>query len=725
MTSRGRILSFAAAVVLLGGCGKKESAGAPGTPPGENVAAAVAALPVAAHLGIATRVPADADLFFAGYGADEMVGGVIRNLLDSGVMSKVSEGEEAEEQLRKAGDLPKYAGDEAFVFVGPGIGGQLETVGRSYRDLSAAWVGFAAGSLLDALADEDGDAGLAGLGDGLSEDLLGKWMDAIEKDERLQLPSVVMGWRPHAEKEAECRDAVAKGLESMLAGKSQITPVAFEVSGVAMKGHEFSGREMFGELVAKAREELQKQGGGAEALEKISPERIERLLAAMEQVRLTIASGSVDGRIVIYLGNGAEGFRLAETPETSLAATEDLKWTHGHAEQRIAGVAYLSEPLVRAALPWLDTSDYWLSLSRAIRPPVREERLLRELLAAMADTSRELAQRDASAWSAVVVEDQGWRYESRGGWADPELDYAAPLRMTDAAVSLKPAVRMHLVQHRGRNDLSWKQVEQLGVLAESVFNEFAATDPSVTAMVPDGAFPRMMKEMRELNRAYREEFHAGIGDEVAFVMDMEGEVPPFPGVSEETVAAARMPRFIVARPVVDRTKIDASGASFAASWKGLTGWASALSGSELPLIVPQRIESNDLVTWYPPLPFIGGDFIPGVTMSDSLWMLGTSKSMASGFSKAMAAPSSAGEAGMIVEIDFAPIRDWLAELYQQNGMKVEELVGDSPVPMQEFASENLEQAAAGFRQWQGLSYRKWLADGRPRTSLHLRIAADE
>jgi hypothetical protein len=297
--------------------------------------------------------------------------------------------------------------------------------------------------------------------------------------------------------------------------------------------------------------------------------------------------------------------------------------------------------------------------------------------------------------------------------------------MTDAAISQKPAVRIHWVQNRGRNDLSWKQVEQLGVLVESVFNEFGAADPSVMAMVPDGVFPRMMKEMRELNRAYREEFHAGIGDEVAFVMDMQGEVPPLPGVSEETVAAARMPRFIVARPVVDRTKIDASGASFAASWKGLTGWASELSGSELPLIVPQKIESNDLVTWYPPLPFIGGDFIPGVTMSDSLWMLGTSKSMASGFSKAMASPSSAGEAGMIVEIDFAPIRDWLAELYQQNGMKVEELVGDSPVPMEGLTAENLEEAAAGFRQWQGLSYRKWLADGKPRTSLHLRIAADE
>ena len=343
----------------------------------------------------------------------------------------------------------------------------------------------------------------------------------------------------------------------------------------------------------------------------------------------------------------------------------------------------------------------------------------------MADTSRELSRRDASAWSAVIVEDQGWRYESRGGWADPALDYVTPLRMTDAAVSRKPAVRMHWVQNRGRNEMSWQQVEQFGLLAESVLNEFQSADPSVSAMVPDGTIPRMMKEMRELNRAYREEFRAGIGDEVAFVMDCQGEVPPVPGLSEETVAKARMPRFIVARPITDRSKVEASGTSFAASWKSLTEWASEVSGSEVPLILPQKIESNDLVTWYPPLPFIGGDFIPGVTMNDSLWMLGTSKSMAEGFAKAMVTPASGSETGMIVEMDFAPIREWLGELYQRNEREVQDLVADSPVSLKELNTEDLEQAADGFRQWEGLSYRKWLAGGKPATSLHLRISGDE
>jgi hypothetical protein len=735
MTYRGRIMVWAASASLLAGCGKQESPEASQAAPGDDVAAAVVALPVAAHLGIATRVPADADLFFAGYGADEMILGLARALVATGMLIPMelefSDSDEPPVESEVAGSdetflqYAPYVGDEGFLYIGPGLGSQARMVGASYREFSAAWTGFAVGSLLDRLGEKEGEPDFSGLEDSLSEDLLEKWLDVIEKDERLQVPSLVMGWRPHAEKEAECRDAVAKGLESLLAGSDEVAPVAFEAAGVSMIGHEFSGRELFGELVATAREELQKQDGGAEALEKISPERIERLLVAMEQVRLTIASGSVDGRIVIYLGNGKEGFRLAETPETSLAGTEDLKWTHGYAEQRIAGVAYLSEAMVGAALPWLDASDYWLSLSRAIRPPVREERLFRELLVSMADTSRELGRRNASAWSAVVVQDQGWRYESRGGWADPGLDYTTPLRMTDAAIGRSPAVRMHWVRNRGRNDVSWKQVEQFGLLAESVFNEFSAADSSLSAMVPDGAFPRLMKEMRDLNRAYREEFHEGIGDEVAFVMDLKGEVPPLPGISEETVATARMPRFIVARPVVDRAKVDASGASFSASWKSLTGWASELSGSELPLILPQKIESDDRVTWYPPLPFIGGDFVPGVTLSDSLWMLGTSQSMAVEFARSMATPASGGETGMIVEIDFLPIRDWLGDLYRRNEAEVAGLVDQYPVPMDDLEREKLENATSGLKSLDGLSLRKWLEGGKPRTSIHLRVAPEE
>lgn len=709
-------------MVACGGCEKK----APSSIPTEKIATAeaIAAPAVASHLGFATRVPKDADVFLAGYGADEMVAGLMEKLGDfqpPGLVRDPADRERERENVREA--LP-YVGDEMFLFVGRGAGEQLGMIGTTYRELSAAWAGFAVGKILDTMANEDVGAGLAGLEEGLSNDLLNKWLDVIEKDSRLEIPSVVLGWKPGSERLTECHEAVARSLAESFATREGATPLDFEAHGMALAGFELSGRAAFGEAIAKARAELAEKT--PEMMERIPPERIERVLDALENVRLTVAAGVVDGRVLIYLGNGREGFRLAGTPAESLAATADLQWTGEFTGKRIAGMAYLSRAVVSAGLPWLDSSAYWNAFSGSIRPPIREQRLFRELLTGLAGTERALAMRDATAWSALAMGDDGWRIETRGGWPDPSLDYETPLTMTSATATLKPAISAHWIQRRERKDLAWKQLEYYGALLDATFGEVQTASPAATAMLPEGAAPRLMDEVRKINRAYREEFRAGIGDEVAFAADFQGEVPALPGLSEDTVRTAKAPRFLLARPVTDRAMIDAAGKSFTQSWRDLTLWAGELFGSDLPLILPQSVDSNDLVTWYPPLPFIGGDFLPGVTMNDRLWMLGTSRSMVGGFAKAMQSASSGGETGMIVEIDFAPIRDWLADLYQRNEAAADQLATQAPDEMRALADkQNREKLAASARHLQGLSYRKWMADGSPRTSLHVRFGAVE
>jgi hypothetical protein len=720
---------IATAAVISTGCQKQESQAqkAPAaTTAEEAVAQKQPELPIATHLGIATRVPADADLFSAGYGVAE----TFLKLLEPFLFLRDDEGnkEKLDEFLTKSKEFQEFVGDEAFMFVGPGVGVQLETVGKSYRGFSAAWAEFAVGVALDTAAKKEGDPDLSALEDSISTDLLERWMDALEKDSRLQVPTVVMGWRPAAIKLEECRTKLGEGLDAAFTEKGKATPVTFESAGTTMKGYELSGREAFGDAVAKARESLQKEEDAAELMEQLSPERIERLLTALENVRFTVATGVLDGRVLIYLGNGKEGLRLAEKPEDSLAATASLKWTHDFAEKKLLGVTYLSEPMVRSVLPWLDGSEFWSGLSRAIRPPVKDERMMRELLAGMADIDRDLAKRDASAWSAVIVEDQGWRYESRGGWPDPGLDYAVPLQMTGAAASLKPAVRMHWVQNRQRKDRQWDQMEQLGMLVEAVIVELRKSEAGAEtmAMLPDDAVTRFMDEVRNLNRAYRDELRAGIGDEVAFAMDFKGQMPPLPGVPDETVENTTIPRFVIARPVTDRTKIDAAGKSFAASIRSLTEWAGELSGEEIPVILPQKIESEGLETWYPPHPYIRGDFLPGITLNEKLWMLGTSLELAKGMATSTAPPATGSETGLIAEIDFAPMRSWKEEVEKQQGVELDDLAegatADQPEAIREKSRRSLEEAGKSLERVQGLSYRKWLADGAPRTSLHLRVS---
>jgi hypothetical protein len=702
-------------LVLNSGCEKKSPTAAQDV---EKPGLVEQAPPLAGHLGFASLVPRDADLFMAGYRADGMFDSLVKSFIKPEDMSA--------EDLEEFEGVKSYVGDEMFLFVGPGAGGQLEMVGTTYRDISAGWAGFAVGTMLDAMGEEDAAPDFSKIGEGLSDDLLGKWIHAFEKDSRLSIPSVVMGWKPAADKELECRDTVVKWLDGVFVSEEMAKPVTFEASGVTLAGYEIHGKEAFGEALAKAREEMSRQAGNAEWFDKIPPKQMDRILTAMENVRFTVATGSSEGRVMIYIGNGSEGFNLAATPADSLAASADLTWTGKFSAKNITGTLYLSEAMVRSVLPLLDSSRYWDSVASAIRPPVREERLFRELLTGLANTERELAKRDASAWSAILFEDGGWHLESRGGWPDPDLDYTTPLRMTEAASAQKPAIRAHWIQPRGRNDLAWKQKEFYGHLVNSVIGELNTGGNPMMSMVPEGTMDRLQAEITELNRAYREEFRAGIGDEVALIADFLGEVPPIPGISEETVKSSTAPRFIIARPVRDRAMLSAAGKSHVQSWRSLTAWASEQSGENLPLIVPQSIESGGLTTWYPPLPFIGGDFVPGITLNDEVWMLGTSRSMAGGFAKSMASSSSGGETGMIVEIDFAPIREWSSDVYQRNEMMAKELTAEAPDEMVEIANkENLERVNSAISSLQGFSYRHWMDDGKPRTSMHVRMSRVE
>lgn len=735
------LLAGTTTCLLLPGCDKP--AGAPGDKglpevPGQQAAmqvsvpvAAPAAAPsvpaVAEHLGIATRVPADADIFLAGYHADEAMKEIFETLVKTPFFFK----KEDDPTRPPAEDPSPYVGDEAFLFVSGGPAAQLQVLCETYRDISALSAGTMAGNLMGALGKEpDGSVEPSKINEQAALDMLNKWMNAVEKDSRMQVPGVVTGWKPAPDKLAICQEKLTELLAEVFKGNASAKPVSFESGGMTLSGFEVGGREVFGKAVDEMREALAKEDQGKEILEQLSPERIERLLVAVENLHLTVAAGTLDGRILVYIGNGKEGFKLAATPEQSLAATADLKWTQPYAGKKLHGVAYLSQGMTSSVLPLLDSSEYWNAIAKTVGPPIRDERLFRDLLSEIAINDKELSRRDVSAWSAISFQDAGWKLETRGGWQDPGLDYTTPLHLTAPAAAQSPAIRAHWVQNRSRKDLEWKRLEMFGLLGEAAFQEFMKSRPQEAESAK--LVPEVLAEIRNLNRGYREEFRAGVGDELAFIADFKGEVPPLPGVSEESVRDARMPRFVIAREVKNRALIDASGRTYGQVWKNLTEMVTKNSGTEIPAILPQKLESDDLVTWYAPAPFIGGDFVPGVNVNDKLWMFGTSQSMARGMAKAMSAGAGAEERGVIVEMDFAPMWDWFGDVFKRADMNAERFVegvkggmsdiGRIPGAVESLPDgQGLTKSVEQLRKIKGLSYRHRLEDGKPRTSLHVKV----
>lgn len=716
-------------MIFAGGCERQESRATGGEVGISEEADGKEGKLVVEELGFASRVPADSDFFFAGYyDAEEMTDGVVdwglaTGVLLEGSMEPKKDLEEAKEEIRESAG---YLGSEMFVFSGPGVAGKLAMVGESYRELSAVWAGFAIGAMLDAIAQDGKTPDLEGLAEGFSDDFLERWLAVVEKDSKLLLPSVVAGWHPDESKREECQEAVVKMLDGIFKDEEGAMPVSFQSHGAEMAGYEVKGSEVFGDIVEEMRGGLAERTEGLEFGGGFSAERLGQFLSAVEDVKFTVAAGVVDGRVIVYFGNGAEGFQLAATPGESLAAKEDLRWMEPGSGKRMVAAGYLSEEMVGCVLPWLDTSRYWEAIGGAVREPVVEQHLMRELLMGLAGTAKVLARRDVSAWSGAVYSGGGWNVLARGGIVDPSIDFETPLKMTGAVDGMKPAFRGHWIQKREWNDLSWKKTEYFGLLLDRIAVEMMGKEKEGEAFqMAASIIPRLTETMSGLNKAYRAELRNGIGDEVALFGDYLGEVPPVPGISEETVRGFTVPRFLCARPVTDRAMVSKAGDSAIGIWKDTVAYLNDAYGGGIPLILPQAIESNDLVTWYAPLPFIGGDFVPGVTLNDEVWMVGTSRSLAGGFAKALGEGSGSRETGVIIEMDLDALGDWLKQTYDMGRDDAEALAADD---LNEKELKRMQKSADGVldavSKFESLRYRHWLEDGRPRTSLEVRFDAE-
>lgn len=686
---------------------------------------------VLADLGFAGRVPADSDFYFAAnYEEKDLINGILDWGLATGVLfeSKIELGDFSDKEDDPVDSrqevyerLAGYFGSEVFVFSGPGLGDKLTMVGETYRQLSAAWAGFWVGAVLDALSDEETEPDFSDLVEVFSGDFLDRWLSVIHRDSKLLLPSVVVGWHPGSARRNECVGAISGYLDNSFRGKEGVEAVSFESQGARMVGYEVQGAMVFGEMIEGMRQGMEAELEETKLGASLSPQQLQQVLEALEGVKFTVATGEVDGRVLLYFGNGREGFKLAETPEGSLAGVDGMRWFEPSDGRRLAAVGYVSEEMVGIVLPWLDHSLYWESIGKAVRAPVVEQRMLRELFMGLGANARELARRDISAWSGAFFTGESWTLSTRGGILDPAIDFYTPLKMTQAVSGTDPAFSAHWIQKRHWNDLSWKRLEYMGFIIQTIFDEFdREREPSEALFVNAEIMAELGDIMQGLNKAYREEFRNGIGDEVAVYADFRGEMPPVPGISEQMAETLTVPRFVYARPVTNRAMLSKAGESSVKIWAETIEYVNDFADDMVPLIEPQMIESGGLQTWFAPLPFIGGDFVPGVTLNDSVWMLGTSRELAGGLAKGMEEKDTSDETGVILELDFDALEVWVQKLYEEGKDEVEAMAKSE---LDEAEIEKVGKAAGGFldglKKLKRLKYRQWLESGIPQTKIDI------
>lgn len=580
--------------------------------------------------------------------------------------------------------FPALFGEDAFV-AAVGLDTPYKLL-EEYTVMSNRWMGsfftefLARGEFGEAAAETD--EMFKELAGAVGETVEGRIEEA---DGRLPMGVLAGGRVSDASKRAEVlqhlRDWLAKAADS----SPGTEPRRFEKHGTTWEGIEVGFPDPSSLFESEGFKELG------------SPEVWENIIRTAAGWKVVMACGVVDDYVVLYTGLGEYSLRLAEEPAKSLAAEEAFGFCSEFGAQAVYGTLYVQRELIES---YRRMSTY-LHLFRGIEEGLQLAADL-ELGGEMLETLRELnghwaARRKGVSHDLVglIVVDGGLRLESRGGWEDPGLDLDTPLQLTKAFEAMDDdlLLRLHWRRNEDFIDHGRKRTDAgirlLQLTAREVMDQLSARlqdgedaeDGEEGEEAPD--FDRWRKELvdgiEDVWKGYREHFVGTFGPESALVVDLDGTPPAAFGVAEEAIEGGKIPRVAYVRPVIER---EALGETWELWNRGVTNLFGILSdATETPVPFPDTMsaDKDDLTTYFFTFPFASDDFLPSVSVSDEIFIVGSSKLLSERIYEEATKPNGPAEkTGVWLELNMDPFwsfcEAWIdvKEEDWEQGLEIEE-----------------------------------------------------
>jgi hypothetical protein len=213
------------------------------------------------------------------------------------------------------------------------------------------------------------------------------------------------------------------------------------------------------------------------------------------------------------------------------------------------------------------------------------------------------------------------------------------------------------------------------------------------------------------------DFADGLGAESAFVMDLNGSVPPLPGIPQQLVDQGKFPRISVIAPVADRAKLDASWEKINTSATGIMAKVSEMAGQQIPMQKPISSEKDGFTTWFFALPFFTDDFMPSVTLSDQWFAASTSKKQALDLLGKAAAGGGTSD-GLVFSMNFKALEKFSREMLQVLEKNQEAILGENAMTPEQL--KHAGQVIGALEEVDSLTARCRRENGLLRTSIHLK-----
>ncbi len=454
----------------------------------------------------------------------------------------------------------------------------------------------------------------------------------------------------------------------------------------------------------------------------------EKAMTDMQAKKMAVGWGAVGDYLVFACGKNLDHLNFAITPGASLLSKTEMARLAPHVQKNLLGIIYGDAGMLTAAS---DTQPFTPMLRGALGA-MKENKTFGEMGAKLSQELEEFStletavfKRENTTMTAALWWDRGLHLESYGGPRARAFQTGVPLKY--AGFVDKPGVILGVNYQRNKAyelaSRAWmeKLVGMIYTGAQELMKTGIAgpNGAQQLAMFEMMAMPTLMK----MYQADKDLTDKALGDENAFIIDINGKMPALPGVPPET-KGMKFPRIITISDVNNRAEIGASWLKMNEAITQISTIAGAMGGAGAPgedgkpgasapaPVLPDPIssEKNGLTSYFYGMPFFAGDLLPCASLNDKVFMLSTSKDCAESFAAELAKPSTSKVDGLIWRFDPAALIEY--------GVSLSKFAPEQK-PDQQKEMKQVLKWAKPFRAMQGHVFEE---NKMPRTSFSWEIS---
>lgn len=395
----------------------------------------------------------------------------------------------------------------------------------------------------------------------------------------------------------------------------------------------FSGFTVKGELVAQVLDSEE----GEEMIETIGEVAFKSYKAAVAEKNLVLLAGEQDEYVVIFIGSSTEQLNFAKSADESVLETEGMEFAQQFHDKDLVSLMYMDEEMSKVCV---ENQSAFKDLALGTIAGLNDSEALgdtRVLEALLGD----LIQRESDFYSSykggrsgsVAFLEEGFKVESFYEGNAPTTDLKSKRHLSRVSDAEGVVFSANWVCNPAQTKLGLEYIDAIGSTAYQVSKQLSGLEIDDSDLkefttgfgMADGMFKQ---DLLDIWGAIRGDFGDALGAESAIVVDINGELPTVPMIPEALVKQGKIPRISYLSTVKDRTKLASSWESLNSTAESVLKRVGQMTGTPIPMQRPFKSESNGLTNWTFQIPFSHQNCTPCASVSDELFIVGTSSDFA-------------------------------------------------------------------------------------------------